>query len=70
MSHVSKKPTSRNPIFPEGTFLSGDYPKIAKMAGVSRSLVVATLVYRSRNNAAVLKAAHEVAHFNKTHLKQ
>lgn len=58
------KTTLRNPIFPEGTFTKGDYVKIAKMANVSRATVVSTLVYRLRNNKAVLIAANILAEFN------
>ena len=65
MKQNSEKTTSRNPIFPEGTFIRGDYVKIAKMAKVSRATVVSTLVYRLRNNKAVLAAAKTLADFNK-----
>jgi hypothetical protein len=69
MSKEIEKTTSRNPLFPEGTFIRGDYIKIAKLAGVSRSLVVNTLVYRHRNNQEVIKAAKKLLDFQKKEFK-
>jgi hypothetical protein len=69
MSKEIQKTTSRNPLFPEGTFIRGDYIKIAKLAGVSRSTVVNTLVYQTRKNQQAIKAANKLIDFQKKEFK-
>lgn len=69
MIKSSRKTTSRNPIYPEGTFQRGDYLTISKMSGKSYSLVMMTLVYQSRKNQDVLKAAEKLLAFKKKEFK-
>lgn len=69
MNTKNEKTTGRNPLFPEGTFKRGDYIKIARLAGLSRSTVVNTLVYRSRKNKEVITAAKKLLEFQKKEFK-
>ena len=65
MNISTHTPKGRNPIYPEGTFQHADYTKIAIKLGLSRTTVVATLLYQTRHNQQVLEAAAELADFNR-----